>query len=66
MSDDILDDLFHFCGLATYIQQARGRQGWPGSEATRRRAFALYERELRMKSYGFAAGGCDFQHDDCA
>ena len=41
MTDDILDDLFHACSLAAYLQQAQIQRGWPDSEVTRRRACLL-------------------------
>ena len=52
MTDDILDDLFHACSLAAYLQQAQIQQGWPDSEATRRRACAYFEEALRTKNLG--------------
>ncbi|MFZ1935278.1 MAG: hypothetical protein WCB27_08495 [Thermoguttaceae bacterium] len=48
--DDILDDLFHGCAFAAFIDQAR-EHGWPPDmEATRRRAFSYYEQELALKN----------------
>jgi hypothetical protein len=44
--DDILDDLFHGCAWAAYLDQAAIEQGWPDSEATRRRAYRYYEDAL--------------------
>ena len=41
MTDDILDDLFHACSLAAYLQQAQIQQGWPDSEATRQPCIRL-------------------------
>ena len=50
MSDeDILSDLFHHCALVAFIEQARAQQGPPDCEATRRRAYDLYEAELRNR-----------------
>jgi len=49
MSDEFLDDLFHGCALVAYIEQARAQQDWPNCEATRIRAFALFEEQLRKK-----------------
>jgi hypothetical protein len=46
MKDDILDDLFHGCALAAYLDQAAADGGRPDSEATRRRAYRYYEEEL--------------------
>ena len=45
-SDEILDGLFHGCALAAFLDQAEEERGWPSSEATRRRAYRYYEREL--------------------
>ena len=50
MDDDILDDLFHGCALAAFIDQAIEEGGPPDMEATRRRAFAYYEQELALKN----------------
>lgn len=47
--DDILSDLFHGCALVAFVEQARAQRGWPDCEATRRRAYALYEAELRKR-----------------
>jgi hypothetical protein len=52
MTDDILDDLFHACSLAAYLQQAQIQQGWPDSESTHRRACAYYEQALKTKHLG--------------
>src|ERR1700730_13675601 len=49
-SDDILDDLFAACALAAFLEQAAREQGWPDSEATRRRAYRLYEEALAEKN----------------
>jgi hypothetical protein len=48
--DDILDDLFHGCALAAYLDQAVEQQGRPDSEATRRKAYAYYEQALAEKN----------------
>jgi hypothetical protein len=48
--DDILDDLFHSCALAAFLDEAKHSGGWPASEATRRRAFAYYEQALAEKN----------------
>ena len=47
--DDILDDLFHACALAAYVDEAQATGNWPECEATRRRAFRYYEEALRNK-----------------
>ena len=48
--DDILDDLFHGCAWAAYIDQAHAERGRPHIAATRRRAFRYYEQELARKN----------------
>lgn len=48
--DEILDDLFHACAFAAFLDQARAQQGWPDSNATRRRAYKLYEQALAEKN----------------
>ncbi len=48
--DDILDDLFHGCAFAAFVEQAALVSGHPCPEATRRRAFQLYEQALADKN----------------
>jgi hypothetical protein len=48
--DEILDGLFHACAFAAFLEQAHARQGWPDSEATRQRAYQLYEHALAEKN----------------
>ena len=48
--DDILDDLFHGCAFAAFIEQAAIDRGPPDIEATRRRAYRLYEEALAEKN----------------
>jgi hypothetical protein len=50
--DDILDGLFHGCALAAFLEQAEAEQGWPESEATKQRAYRLYEDALAAKNHG--------------
>jgi hypothetical protein len=50
--DDLLDDLFLGCALTAYLEQAQIQQGWPDSEATRRRAYRLYEEALAIPKTG--------------
>lgn len=50
VDDNILDDLFHFCALKAYLEQAAIERGPPDSEATRRRAYRLYEAELAERN----------------
>lgn len=44
-----LDNPFHGAALIAFVEQARSQQGWPCPEATRRRAYTLYEAELAAK-----------------
>jgi hypothetical protein len=48
--DEILDGLFHACAFAAFLEQAHAQQGWPDSEATRQRAYQLYEQALAEKN----------------
>jgi hypothetical protein len=48
--DDVLDDLFHGCALAAFLDQAAEQKGPPDVEATRRRAYAYFEEVLARKS----------------
>ena len=48
----MLDDLFHGCALAAYLDQAEAEQGWPSNEATRQRAYRYYEDALAAKNHG--------------
>jgi hypothetical protein len=50
IDNDILDDLFFSCALAAFLEQANAQRGWPDSEATRRRAYELYEQALADKN----------------
>ena len=50
--NSILEDLFHGCALAAFLEEAHARQGWPDSEATRRRAYRLYEDALAERNGG--------------
>jgi len=49
MTHDPLDDLFHACALEAFLEQARLQKAWPEEEATRRRAFLLYEEKLAQE-----------------
>jgi len=44
--DAILDDLFHGCAFAAYIELAIACRGIPDPDATRRLAYRYYEEEL--------------------
>lgn len=48
--DSILDDLFHGCTLAAFVEQAVTEGGWPDGEATRSRAYDAYERALAERT----------------
>ncbi len=48
--DDILDDMFLSCALVAFLEQANARRDWPDPEATRRRAYELYEQALAEKN----------------
>lgn len=45
-TDDILDDLFHGCAFAAFVEQAALSSGKPCPEATRRLAYRYYEEAL--------------------
>lgn len=50
MSEDLTRDLFHCCALVAYVEVASETGQWPpDSETVRRRAYDLYEQELREK-----------------
>jgi len=48
--DDILDNLFHGCALAAYVELAVLTKGEPDSETTRILAYRYYEEELAIKN----------------
>jgi len=48
--DEFWDDLFHACALAAFLEQATAVGNWPDSEATRQRAYDLYEQALTDRS----------------
>jgi hypothetical protein len=50
MTENIFDHLFHRCALTAYLDQAAEQQGWPDSEATKQRAYHLYEVALAEKN----------------
>ena len=52
--DDILDDLFHGCAFAAFVELAAACGGPPDSEAIRRLAYRHYEEALRERN---AVGG---------
>ena len=47
--DDIMDDLFHGCAFAAYIEEAAKAGRVPCPELTRRRAFQYFEAALADK-----------------
>lgn len=56
--ESVLDDLFHGCALAAFVERAIVEQGWPEPQATNALACRLYEDALairnRMKPDRFA------------
>jgi hypothetical protein len=58
-NDDILDDLFLGCALAAFIDQSIEQRGPPDMEATRRRAYQLYEEALASKKDAEPHSKCD-------
>jgi hypothetical protein len=44
--DSILDDLFHGCAVAAFVERAHCEGQMPSIESTRRLAFRLYEKAL--------------------
>ena len=46
---DPLDDLFHGAAFTAFVEQAALTGGPPDMEATRRRAFELFEQALAEK-----------------
>jgi hypothetical protein len=48
--ENVLDDLFHGCALAAFVEQACRAGGWPESETVRQRAYDLYEQSLSERS----------------
>jgi len=46
LDDDLLDDLFHGCAFAAFMQIATACKGWPDEEQTRRLAYRMYEEAL--------------------
>lgn len=51
MTGDILDDLFHGCAVAAFVEVWRETGCFPpDSEAVRKRAYRYYEEELAAAS----------------
>lgn len=48
--NEILDDLFHGCAFAAFVEQAAIEGGWPDPEATRIRAYRHYEQALAARN----------------
>ncbi len=64
---DPLDDLFHGCALAAFLEVAARTGGPPPSEATRRLAYHLYESAL-AETHRPTAGpdeSLDTRHEPC-
>ncbi len=47
--DELLDDVFHGCAFAAYIEEAAKASGPPCPEATRQRAYRYFEESLAEK-----------------
>jgi len=50
LDGEIIDDLFHGCAFAAFVELAVACKGVPEVEATRRRAYDLYQQGLDQKS----------------
>lgn len=50
--DNLLDDLFHGCAFAAYVELANACGGVPDQDATRRLAYRYYEEELAAIRHG--------------
>jgi hypothetical protein len=48
--DELLDDLFHGCAFAAFVEQAIAQGGPPDLETTRRLAYEFYEEALAAKN----------------
>lgn len=48
--DDILDDLFHGCAFAAFVEVAAAEGSWPCPDATRRLTYQFYEQALAEKN----------------
>ena len=51
LDPSVIDDLFHGCALAAFVEQACKARGWPDSEEVRKRAYFLYEQSLSGRSH---------------
>lgn len=58
-ADGVLDDLFHGCALAAFLERAVAGQGWPDPEATRRLACRYYEQALAERDAGRRGDAAD-------
>ena len=47
--DDIMDDLFHGCAFAAFVEEAAEAGGSPCMEKTRQRAYRYFEEALAEK-----------------
>lgn len=67
---DPLDDPFLGLALEAFLAEARAVRGWPDPEATRRRAYRLYEDALAEENgrprtgRSTSARGCDTARPD--
>jgi hypothetical protein len=47
--DAFMDDMFHGCAFAAFVEEAVKASGLPCPEATRQRAYRYYEEQLAAK-----------------
>ncbi len=55
IGESILDDLFHGCAIAAFVERMVIERTMPDPEATRRLAYQLYESELHQKNVAAGA-----------
>jgi hypothetical protein len=55
--DAFMDDIFHGCAFAAFVEEAAKVKAVPCSEATRRRAFRYFEEALAEKQGRTSANG---------
>lgn len=50
IDDDLLDDIFHGCAFAAYVELAAACRGVPDMDATRMLAYRYYEEQLAERN----------------
>jgi hypothetical protein len=48
--DPMWDDLWHGAAFETFVTVAREQQGWPDSNAVKKRAYRMYKDALAEKN----------------